>query len=211
MIALINQTYLFLFNSHKRQRMFDLTVKTYLAESSHSKLTVLRTTRWIERHICLEVFLEVYETLVIFLDAILTPSEYTELVPSDGSWNWDTDTKVKAQGLKASNSSFQTIVVFIIAKSILDDVRPLTVKLQRRDQDVAKAYEMVDNVIDCMKFTKEEHRYYIQVLVQRGYYSWPRMFVGQRLSPGGLQFKGFVTTHRSNVLWTNTREQWQFH
>ena len=75
--------------------------------------------------------LKVYEALVTFLDAILTPHVYPELVPTDGSCDWDTDTRV---GLKAALSSFQTIAVFITMKSILDDVRPLTVKLQRRDQ-----------------------------------------------------------------------------
>ena len=61
------------------------------------------------------------------------------------------DTRVKAEGLKAALSFFQTIVVFMTTKSVLDDVRPLTVKLQRRDQDVAKAYKLIDEMKDTWK------------------------------------------------------------
>ena len=46
-------------------------------------------TQWVERHTCFEVFLELYEALVTFLDAILSPDEYPNLASSDGSGNWD--------------------------------------------------------------------------------------------------------------------------
>ena len=54
---------------------------------------------------------------------------------------------MKAQGLKASLSSFQTIATFIITKKVLDEVQSLSVKLQKRDQDVFEALKMVDQVI----------------------------------------------------------------
>lgn len=107
LICLINESYLFLSNSPKRQRLYELTVKEFLPRAGSSKLPGLCKTRWIERHTCFEVFLEMYEALVTFLDAILLPSEYPQLASSDGSWNWDTETKVNAQGLKAALSSFQ--------------------------------------------------------------------------------------------------------
>jgi hypothetical protein len=92
-----------------------------------------------------------YEVLVTFLDAIMLPHEYPYLASSDGSWNWDTETKVKAQGLKASLSSFQTIAVFIITKNILDEIKALAAKLQKRDQDIYEAYMMVHEVINGVK------------------------------------------------------------
>ena len=81
-----------------------------------------------------------YEAFVTFLDAIMLPSEYPQFASSDGSWNWDADTKVKAQGLKAALSSFQTIAVFIITKNVLDEGKTLAAKLQKRDQDIYEAY-----------------------------------------------------------------------
>ncbi|KAK3754906.1 hypothetical protein QZH41_003007 [Actinostola sp. cb2023] len=113
LIGLINETYLFLDNSPKRQKLFELTLEKYLPDCSHSKLPGLCKTRWVERHTCLEVFLEMYELIVTFLDAIIAPHEYPDLVSTTGSWNWDRDTNVKAQGLKASLLSFQTVAVFI--------------------------------------------------------------------------------------------------
>ena len=62
---------------------------------------------------------------------------------------------IRTIGQQALLSSFQTIVVFITTKSIPDNVRSLTVKRQGRDQDIAKVYKMIDNVIDGMKPTRK--------------------------------------------------------
>ena len=155
LIGLINEAYLFLNNSPKRQQLFELTLKEYLPENSHSKLPGLCKTRWVERHTCLDVFLEMYEILLTFLDAIVAPHEYPNLKSSTGSWNWDKDTITKAQGLKASLSSFQTVVVFITTKNILDEVKALASKLQKRDQDIYEAYMMVDEVIGNIKSARK--------------------------------------------------------
>ena len=75
LIGLINEAYLFLNNSPKRQQLFGLTLKECLPENSHSKLPGLRKTRRVERHTCLDLFLEMYELLVTFLDAVISPHE----------------------------------------------------------------------------------------------------------------------------------------
>ena len=41
---------------------------------------------------------------------------------------------MKAQGLKAALSSFQTLAVFMITKNVLDEVKTLASKLQKQDQ-----------------------------------------------------------------------------
>ena len=87
--------------------MFELTVTNLMPTSSHSKLPWLCKTRWVERHTCFDVFLELYEPLG-------SPHQYPELQSSDGYWKWDSETTVRAQGLKASLSSFQMIATFII-------------------------------------------------------------------------------------------------
>ena len=155
LIGLINEAYLFLNNSPKRQQLFEQTLKEYLPENSHSKLPGLCKTRWVERHTCLDVFLEMYELLVTFLDAVIFPHECPHVKSSTGSWNWDKDTITKAQGLKASLLSFQTVVVFITAKNILDEVKALASKLQKQDQDIFEAYTMVDEVIGNIKSARK--------------------------------------------------------
>ena len=47
--------------------------------------------------------------------------------------------------------SFQTVVVFIATENILDEVKTLASKLQKRDQDIFEAYMMVDEVIGNIK------------------------------------------------------------
>ena len=141
LIGVINEVYLFLANSPKRQRMFELTIKVYLPQSSHTRLPGLCKTRWVERHTCFGVFLEMYEALVTFLETIVSPHDFPDLASSDGSWDWVRDTKVKAQGLKAALCSFQTFAVFMTTKNILDEVKLLAAKLQKRDQDFFNAYK----------------------------------------------------------------------
>ena len=82
LIGLINEAYLFLINSPKRQQLFELTLKEYLPENSHGKLPGLCKTRWVKRHTCLDLFLEMYELLVTFLDADISPHEYPNLKSS---------------------------------------------------------------------------------------------------------------------------------
>ena len=98
-----------------------------------------------------------YELLVTFLDAVISPHESPNLKSSTGSWNWDKDTITKAQGLKASLLSFQTVVVFITTKNILDEVKALASKLQKRDQDNFEAYIMVDEVIGNINSARKKH------------------------------------------------------
>ena len=148
LIAIINEAYFFLSNSPKRQSMFELTVVKFMPASTHSKLPGLCKTRWVEKHTSFEVFLELYEPLITLLDAILSPHEYPQLVSSDGCWNWDNETRIKAQGLKASLSSFLAISTFIITKSVLDEAKSLSAKLQKRDQDVYEALKMINSVVE---------------------------------------------------------------
>ena len=154
LIGLINETNMFSNNSPKRQQMFELTLKNFLPDSSHSKLRGLCKTRWVERHICLDVFLEMYEVIITFLDAFTSPHEYPELTFSTGNWNWDKDSIVKAQGLKAFLLSFQTAAFCITTKNILDEVKALASKLQERDQDIFEAYMMVNEVIKTIQTSR---------------------------------------------------------
>ena len=127
LISLINEAHLFLSNSPKQQ-LFELTVKEFLPYSRASKLLgCARHDGW--RDTRFKVFLEMYEALITFLDAILSPDEYPDMASSDRSWKWDHNTRVKAQELKAALISFQTLAVFLITKNILDEVKTLAAEL----------------------------------------------------------------------------------
>ena len=144
----INEAYMFLSNSPKRQSMFELAVVKLMPVSSHKKLPGLCRTRWVERHTCYEVFLELYELFITFLDVIVSPNDYPQLESSDDGWNWDRETKISAQGLKASLSLFNTISV---TKNIQDEAKSLSAKLQKRDLDVHQVLSMVNDVVSLGK------------------------------------------------------------
>ena len=112
-----------------------------------------------------------YETYVTFL---ILPHEYQEL--SSGDWNWDREKNTKAQGLKASLSSFQMITVFVTTKNVLDEVKIIASKLQKHEQDIFEAYEMVGTVIESIESTRKNIdtifcSWYDEVKL------WPKMLV----------------------------------
>ena len=65
---------------------------------------------------------------------------------NESHWNWDSDTKATAYGLKSSLQSFGVIVVFTVLKNNLDYLKRLSAKLQRIDIDVFEAYTMIDTI-----------------------------------------------------------------
>ena len=91
----------------------------------HSLRLVVFVKHVVSRGItCLELFHEMHEVLLLFLDATISPLEHLELLSGEIlNWNWDRETKTRAQRLKASLSLFQTIAVFIIIKNVLVEVK----------------------------------------------------------------------------------------
>ena len=58
-----------------------------------------------ERHTCLETFLELYEIVVYCLGAIVNIAEYPELAQTV-EWSWDAETTTKANGMFTLQQSF---------------------------------------------------------------------------------------------------------
>ncbi|KAL5463414.1 hypothetical protein EMCRGX_G032308 [Ephydatia muelleri] len=113
-----------------------------------TKLSGLCKTHWVERHTCYETF---YKYVCLCLEAIVDPSAHSELDLNDGTWEWDSETKIKAQGLLQVLKSSQNILTFFIAKNVLEKVKPIAVKLQKRDIDVMEAYNMIDYSVSDIK------------------------------------------------------------
>ena len=118
----------------------------YIPNARHEKLSGLCKTRWVERHTCLETFLELYEIVVYCLGAIVNIAEYPELAQTV-EWSWDAETTTKANGMFTLLQSFKTVVTFVILKNTLDYVKSLASKLQQRDMDIYFALKMIDEVI----------------------------------------------------------------
>ena len=79
LIGLINETYLFLNDSPKPQQMFELTLKKFSVWQLPQQASRAMQD-WLggKTHM-LRCFLEMYEAIITFLDAIMSPHEYKEL------------------------------------------------------------------------------------------------------------------------------------
>ena len=128
-VDVINETFKF-FNSPKRQRLFKHILDAFESDCTKSKLLGLFRTRWLEWHTCYETFYELYVYICCCLEAIINPSAYPHK-NLDQNWDWDSDSKVKAQGLLHSLKSTQNIVAFLVAKNALELIRPIAVKQQK--------------------------------------------------------------------------------
>lgn len=66
-------------------------------------------------------------------------------------WSWDRQTKVTAQGLLASLTSFSVLITFVFVRYVLDTIKPLTLKLQKRDIDIFTASKLIEEHVDRIK------------------------------------------------------------
>ena len=73
----------------------------------------------------------------------------------DEKWNWDRETRVKAKGLKYSLTNGTHITALVVLKNGLQPIKALSIKLQKRDSDIYKAYGYIDFVIKDIKTMRE--------------------------------------------------------
>ena len=156
MIDTINETFYFFHNSPKRQHFFERVLAVKFPEQKKLKLKGLSKTRWVERHECYESYFEMYESIALTFEAILNPDDYTSIyaeASTEGGegciedFCWDSETRTIAQGILKIMQTPVHAISFITVMSTLEPVKPLTVKLQRRNQDMYKAYKHVDETI----------------------------------------------------------------
>ncbi len=122
MIDLINEVHLFFHLSPKRQRFLEAILEKYAPESRVKKLKGLCKTRWTERHDCLETFRALYEYIFTCVHAMVQPAEYAEIT---SSWDWDAETRTRAQGFMTSLRNIRNIVALVILVNGLDTVQGL--------------------------------------------------------------------------------------
>ena len=100
-----------------------------------------------------------YSCIALTFEAILNPAAYESVyvtVLNDGEttmndWNWDRDTRVKDQGLLRTMQTPCHAISLTTVMFALEPIKPLTIKLQKRNQDIYQAYKLVDETIDFIK------------------------------------------------------------
>ena len=67
------------------------------------------------------------------------------------NWTWDAENKAKTKGLLAALKSFEHILEFSLFFNGLEPLNPLVTKLQKRNQYIYQAWQMIRNVISELK------------------------------------------------------------
>ena len=70
-------------------------------------------------------------------------------------WSWDKETVSKAQGPFAVCRRSDRLVAFAVLRNGLATMKPLFTKLQKRNQDICQAYQMIDQVINDLREKKD--------------------------------------------------------
>ncbi|CAH3143075.1 unnamed protein product [Porites evermanni] len=107
-------------------------------------------TRWVERHQAYEVFFGLFSFITRALEVMANERLFAGQY-GDAAWSWNTDTKNKASVLANAISSYSFIITLLTAMKCLSVLKPLSVKLQKRDLDVYEAYTNSNNVTDDLQ------------------------------------------------------------
>ncbi len=102
-------------------------------------------TRWIYRHEAYESFFDLFKYLHAVMEAITTRDT------TYGSMDWDASTIVTATGLLKIYNSFGFIYAFIVTMHCMSVIKPISIKLQYKTNDLAYAYMKVQHVISDLK------------------------------------------------------------
>jgi len=156
MMDACRELYSFFDNSPKRQSFLEDIIGALSPETKKRKLKNLCKTRWIERHKTFETIFELYEYIVITLNEICCPSDDARFYPDDRSWNWDTETKTKANGLRHTFTNFAHIVSFVCAMDLLEPMRPLVTSLQGELMEVYLGFKKIDQVHQSYEDLRED-------------------------------------------------------
>ena len=150
------ELFAFFDNSPKREKFLDKIIDSLSAETKKRELKDLCKTRWVERHSTFETLYELYEYIVIPLNEMCHPSNDESIYPDNECWNWDSETRTKANGLRHTFANFEHIVSFICAKEMLEPMRPLVSSLQGELMEIYLCFKKIDQVIESYQLIRED-------------------------------------------------------
>ena len=106
--------------------------------------------------------------------------------------------------------SFQTVVVFVATKNILDEVKTLASKLQKRDQDIFEAYMMFDEAIGNIKSVRKNIDSDFQVWYKQILDLAEKLGIVEAIFPGRHAYRGIAQTFPAVVQFIITKNLWLF-
>ena len=113
-------------------------------------------TQWVERHAAQEVFLALFLSILRVLEA-MSNERLFENQFGETAWNWDTDSKSKANGLLHALHKVEFIITLLTTMKCSSILKPLSIKLQKREINVFQAYNPIkdfkSNLLDISEET----------------------------------------------------------
>ena len=126
----------FFSNSPKRQASLEHWIVSIFHGEKQKKVKEMCRTRWVGHHEAFEVFSDLF--LAIF--------SCLEDVANSQAGQWNRDSQSDAQSLLLGMSRFSFIFTLEVTKSILAFTKGLSVNLQGRYVDVARAHREIESV-----------------------------------------------------------------
>lgn len=128
--------------SPKRQRCLEKVINVDQPDSQKTKIRDLCRTRWVERHEAYETFALLLPSIVKTFEVILDEQQHKQY-STETPWNWDRETLQKANGFYHTCCSFQFLIALIVTMKTLAVIKPISIKLQKKSNDIVKAYCMI--------------------------------------------------------------------
>ena len=146
MIDKITQVCLFFSYSPKRNGLLTAVIKEQHPENGKKKpLITMCATRWVARIEAYDHFYASFKCTVFALEVIAHKLHHDEC-PEQFYGCWQGKTRTDASGLLKAISDFDFILTFICAYLLLSHMSGLTVKLQKKTNDIFKAFSMESEV-----------------------------------------------------------------
>ena len=139
--------------SPKRQLALEKWIDDLFTHERQKKLKEMCRTRWIEQHEAFESFLDLFMPIVCCLEEVANSS------PAE----WNAETRSDAQSLFLTVFRFSFVVALVFTQKILSYIKGVSVKLQGRYVDIARAHTEIENVKSTLyKLRSDVERFHTQ-------------------------------------------------
>ena len=154
----LTSLYYFFANSPKRQQYFETFIDYQKDEISNMLLGWQKPVGL--RHKAIENHYILYWFVVSTFESICNPTLYQKFYVKlekkrKEKWSWDKKAVSKVQGLFAPCQRFDRLVAFAVWYNGSEPQKPLLTKIQKRNQDIYQVYQMINQVINDLRETKD--------------------------------------------------------
>ena len=112
-------------------------------------------TQWVERHAAQEVFFALFLSILRALEALSNERLFGNQF-GETAWNWDTDSKSKANGLLHALYKVEFIISLLTTMKCPSILKQLSIKLQKREINVFQAYNPIKDFKSYLLDISEE-------------------------------------------------------